>query len=106
LRRFSSASITAVLSIQKTQESVLERVVVWPALIVEADIAGLFPDRTRTEPRTGTVRCARVERHAIHRYVDAAEVLHIWCAPERHRTLVWEPAEDCGRIDMFGMLQP
>src|SRR4051812_35019769 len=41
-------------------EPVLERIVVRPALIVDADEAGLFADRARAEPRPWAVRGARI----------------------------------------------
>ena len=48
-------------------ESVLERIVVWPTLIISAHVAGLFADRTRAEPSAGAVRGASIERHAVDR---------------------------------------
>jgi hypothetical protein len=82
--------------------SVFECIIVWPALIIQANVAGLLADRARAKPRTGTVRGARIERYPVNSNIDLANVLCVACAPERNQTLVRKPAQYCGGIDIFG----
>lgn len=83
-------------------EAILEGIIVWPALIIEAEIAGLLADGARAEPRSRPVRRAGIEGDAIDRDIDSLELLAVRRAPETQRTLIGQAPEDRGWIDIFG----